>query len=157
MRDWAEKETAAFLVDTVTGERLVFQMNPNDITDDKSTNFARIPIPGMSHPRYQFVSGEARKVSFKIHLFKGPVKDQVTWLQSLLYPEHAGTILKNGPHRVLFVFGDLYPGFLGVVTGAKVRYFDLFDRETLAPQRAEVDLSLEEYVEQSVSYKEIRP
>jgi hypothetical protein len=31
-----------------------------------------------------------------------------TRLRSLLYPEHAGTMLKNAPHRVIFMFGDLY-------------------------------------------------
>ena len=69
-----------------------------------------IKIPGMSHPRYQYVAGEPRRIAFKVELFKGPVKQKVDWLRSLQYPEHAGTMLKNAPHRVLLIFGDLYPG-----------------------------------------------
>jgi phosphoribosylformylglycinamidine synthase len=102
------KKTTGYLVDVVTRESLEFQYNPDDITDEKSTDFATIKVPGMSHPRYQFVAGEARKISFKLSLFKGPVKRKVAWLQSLLYPQHEKTMLKNAPHKVLFFFGDLY-------------------------------------------------
>lgn len=151
-----EKETTAFLVDIETGDYLDFQYNPHEITDDKSTSFATIKIPGMSHPRYQFVAGEARKLNFKLQFFKGPVRENVAWLQSLLYPEHAGTMLKNAPHKVLLIFGDLYPGVTCVVRQVKARFFNLFDRDSLLPQQAEVDLSLEEYIDESVNYAEVR-
>jgi len=153
---WEQQPISGYLVDVDTGERLAFQHNPNDIGDEKSTAYAAIRIPGMSHPRYQYVAGEPRKIAFKLELFKGPVKQKVHWLRSLLYPEHAGTMLKNAPHRVLFIFGDLYPGVLCVVRQVKVRYFHLFDRDSLLPQRAEVDMVLEEYVGASVNFLEVR-
>lgn len=151
-----QKETTAYIVDIETGDYLDFQYNPHDITDDKSTSFASIKIPGMSHPRYQYVAGEPRKISFKISLFKGPVKESVDWLKSLLYPEHAGTMLKNAPHRVMLIFGDLYPSLLCIVRQVKVRFFNLFDRDTLLPQQAEVDIVLEEYVDESMDFGEVR-
>ena len=151
------KETTAYLVDVDTGEYLAFQYNPNDIGDDKSTAYAAIKIPGMSHPRYQYVAGEPRKITFKLSFFMQSVKKNVEWLRSLLYPEHAGTMLKNAPHRVLFMFGDLYPGVLCIVSQVKARYFHMFDRDNLLPQRAEVDVVLEEYVSESVNYSEVRP
>jgi len=153
---WDRKEIKGYLVDVDTGERLEFQHNPNDIGDDKSTAYAAIKIPGMSHPRYQYVAGEPRRIAFKIELFKGPVKQKVHWLRSLLYPEHAGTMLKNAPRRVLFIFGDLYPGVLCVVRQVKARYFHMFDRDNLLPQHAEVDVVLEEYVDESVGFSEVR-
>lgn len=153
---WEQQPISGYLVDVDTGERLAFQHNPNDIGDEKSTAYAAIRIPGMSHPRYQYVAGEPRKIAFKLELFKGPVKQKVHWLRSLLYPEHAGTMLKNAPHRVLFIFGDLYPGVLCVVRQVKVRYFHLFDRDSLLPQRAEVEIVLEEYVGASVNVSEVR-
>ena len=153
---WEQKEIKGYLVDVDTGERLEFQHNPNDIGDRKSTAYAAIKIPGMSHPRYQYVSGEPRRITFKIELFKGPVKQKVHWLRSLLYPEHADTMLKNAPHRVLFIFGDLYPGVLCVVRKVKARYFHMFDRYNLLPQHAEVDIVLEEYVDESVNFSEVR-
>lgn len=151
-----QKELSGYLVDVDTGERLQFQYNPSEITDEKGTEYASIKIPGMSHPRYQYVSGEPRKISLRIGLFKGPVKEQVHWLRSLLYPEHAGTMLKNAPHRVLLIFGDLYPSINCIVRQLRARYFNLFDHDTLLPQQAEVELTLEEYVEESVNWSEVR-
>jgi len=110
----------------------------------------------MSHPRYQFVAGEARKITFKLVLFKGQVKKKVAWLQSLMYPEHAKTMLMNAPHKVLLFFGDLYPGTLCIVRLVRVRYFHMFDKDTLLPQHAEIDLTLEEIVAKSVSYTQVR-
>ena len=149
-------KTKGYIVDVVTRESLVFQHNPDEITDDKSTDFATIKVPGMSHPRYQYVSGEARKISFKLSLFKGPVKQKVAWLQSLLYPQHEKTMLRNAPHKVLFFFGELYPGTLCIVRQVRTRYFHMFDADSLLPQHAEVDLSLEEIVQRSVDFTQVR-
>ena len=153
---WEQKAITAHLVDVQTRQRLEFQYNPNDIVDEKSTAYAAIKIPGLSHPRYQYVAGEPRKITFQLRFFKGSVQESVAWLRSLLYPEHAGTMLKNAPHRVLFLFGDLYPGVECVVRQVKARYFHLFDRDNLRPQHAEVDVVLEEYIDQSVGYGEVR-
>ncbi len=149
-------KTTGCVVDVVTHERLEFQYNPDEISDEKSTDFAAIKVPGMSHPRYQYVAGEARRITFKVSFFKGPVKDKVAWLQSLLYPQHEKTMLKNAPHKVLFFFGDLYPGTLCVVRQVRSRYFHLFDRDSLLPQHAEVELALEEIVTKSVDYTQVR-
>ena len=150
------RKTTGYIVDVVTRESLEFQYNPDEITDEKSTDFATIKVPGMSHPRYQYVSGEARKISFKLSLFKGPVREKTAWLQSLLYPQHEKTMLRNAPHKVLFFFGDLYPGVMCVVRQVRARYFHMFDRDNLLPQHAEVDLTLEEIVVKSVDYTAVR-
>ena len=150
------KKTIGYIVDVVTRESLEFQYNPDEISDEKSTDFATIKVPGMSHPRYQYVSGEARRITFKVSFFKGPVKDKVAWLQSLLYPQHEKTMLRNAPHKALFFFGDLYPGTLCVVRQVRTRYFHMFDKDNLLPQHAEVELTLEEIVQKSVDYTEVR-
>lgn len=49
---WDQQPIKGYLVDADTGERLEFQYNPNSISDEKSTDYATIKIPGMSHPRY---------------------------------------------------------------------------------------------------------
>lgn len=150
------RKTTGHLVDVVTHESLQFQYNPDEISDEKSTDFATIKIPGMSHPRYQYVAGEARKITFKLVFFKGPVKEKIAWLQSLLYPQHDKTILKSAPHKVLFFLGDLYPGVLCIVRQVRARYFHMFDLDNLLPQHAEVEMTLEEIVQKSVSYNEVR-
>ena len=154
--EWPQTPIKGYLVDVDGDGQLEFQYNPSDIVDDKATNFAAIRVPGMSHPRYQYVSGEPRKILFKLQFFKGDVKAHVAWLQSLLYPEHAETMLHAPPHRVVLIFGDLFPGVLCIVRQAKVRYFGLFEPETLLPQQAEVNVVLEEYVQESVAWSEVR-
>ena len=116
----------------------------------------RSEIPGMSHPRYQNVVGEPRKITFQLRFFKGPVKESVDWLRSLLYLEQAGTMLANAPHKVLFLFSDLYTGVLCVVRLVKARFFHLFDRDTIRPLHAEVEFVLEEYINEPVEYREAR-
>ncbi len=101
------------------------------------------------------MAGEARKIAFKLVFFRGPVKEKVAWLQSLLYPQHDKTILKNAPHKVLFFLGDLYPGVLCIVRQGRARYFHMFDLDNLLPQHAEVEMTLEEIVQKSVSYNEV--
>ncbi len=150
------KKTTGYLVDVVTRESLEFQYNPEEISDEKSTDFATIKIPGMSHARYQYVAGEAAQITFKLVFFKGPVKQKVIWLQSLLYPQHEKTMLRNAPHKVLFFLGDLYPGVMCIVRQVRTRYFHLFDRDSLLPQHVEVDITLEEIVPKSVDYAEVR-
>jgi len=150
------KNLIGYLVDVENRERLEFQYNPGEVTDDKSTHYADIKIPGISHPKYQFVSGGARQITFKLAFFMGEVKQQVAWLQSLLYPEHSGTTLKSPPHRVIFILGELYPGVTCIVRNVKARYFNLFDQNSLTPQQAEVDITLEEWVKISINYGDIR-
>ena len=107
---WDQKELAGYLVDVDTGERLQFQYNPSEITDEKGHRLRRDQNPRHEPSAISIRrAGEPRRIALRIGLFKGPVKKQVHWLRSLLYPEHAGTMLKNAPHRVLLIFGDLYP------------------------------------------------
>jgi hypothetical protein len=152
----SKQPITAYLVDTVTRERLAFQYNPSDIVDSKATSYAAIVVPGMSHPRYQYVAGDARKISFTVTLYQGDVRKQVAWLQSLLYPTLDGSQVKTAPHPVLFFFGELYPGLACLVREVRAHYSYLFDPDTLQPRRADVELTLEELVERSVSYREVR-
>jgi len=148
-------EIHGYLVDIVTRERLEFQYNPSEIGESKSAQYIDIKVPGISHPRHQYIAGGSRQISFSLSFFKGNVKEKVNWLQSLLYPEHSGSVLKSPPHRVIFIFGELYPEVVCIVRSVKIRYFNLF-QENLVPQQAEVDIVLEEFVEGSINYQTIR-
>jgi len=144
-----------YIVDITNRERLEFQYNPSEIADSKSSKYADITVPGISHPRHQYISGGNRQITFKISFFKGNVKEKVNWLQSLLYPEHSGSVLKSPPHRVIFIFGELYPEVVCIVRNVKVRYFGLFG-QSLASQQAEVEIVLDEWVDSSVNYQTVR-
>lgn len=150
-----------YLVDVETRERFQMQYNPSEIADTKETTYASIVVPGMSHPRYQFVAGGARRITFTLHLLHTDttgktVSQRCHWLRSLQYPEHTGKMLTQAPHRVLLFFGQLYPGVECMVREAKIQYHSQFDPATLLPLRATVELTLEEFVRTSVNASTVR-
>ncbi len=146
----------AYLVCIETSESMELQFAPNDFTEETTTSWAAIKIPGASAPRRQWVSGEARKLPIKIELYRQPdIQQRVRWIQSLQYPSYQNGFLAASPSRVMLIFGGLYDGVTWIVTGTKVRWFDLFAAD-LTPLRAEVEVQLEEYRESSPDYREIR-
>lgn len=48
----------------ITGLKRYFQYWPEDITDNKGTNYENKNIPGLSHPIYQWISGAQREIGF---------------------------------------------------------------------------------------------
>lgn len=157
------KVTKGFLVDTVTGESLKFQYNPNQIQLTRSPSWASQEVPGMSHPRLQFVQGGDRKFSFSLDFFsdergRKDVKRKMDWLESLTYPDWDGiTNMQRGAHPVLFNFGDLYKNITCVVTNFTATPQTLFDPTSLLPLRATVDIELTELISgKGKSYMDIR-
>ena len=154
--------TLGYIVDVETGEQLVFSFNPEAISDDKSVSYAVIKIAGRSNPYIQWSSSDERKVSFELKFYRltndnQEVNKKVRWIESLQYPEHdAEGYLVAAPHRVLFIFGERYTGDTKwVVDGAKVAFNNLWTKDLL-PLFATVNISLIEWREQEISYKDIR-
>ena len=145
------------LVDTESGVRVMFDFNPDSIQDDKSTEFAEVNIPGMSHPRLQFTNGASRMLSFTIFLHHGATDDvprAIKILQSWLYPEYENERLKKPPSRLLFVFGDTWPDEQWVLSSCEINR-KRFDKN-LNCILAEVKIGLIEYIEKSRSAEELR-
>ena len=133
-----------YLVDAVTSERLAFPYNPEAITDHQDSRYASVSVVGRRYPWYQYIAGEARQVQFTLPLFKGAIQQQVAWLKALQDPQEAEVGFWYAPHPVVLVMGQLYPGLTCILKQVNVRYFSLFNPQTLAPERATVDLVLEE-------------
>ena len=150
-------ENLGALVDTESAARVTFDLNPDSFDDSKSTEFAEIPIPGMSHPRLQFTNGSTRTLSFTIYLHYGATEDvpkAIRTLQAWLYPEYDAGRLKKAPARLLLVFGDTWPDERWVMTVCNVER-QRFDKE-LNCTFAEVSIELAEYIEQSRSASGVR-
>ena len=111
-----QKEMTAYLADVDTGEYPDFRRNLNDIADEKSAAYAVIKIPGMSHPRYQYVAGEPRKIGFKLVFFKGAVMEWVNRLRSL----RSATLLRRADHTDLPLARSLRPLPGGVPGNASI-------------------------------------
>lgn len=150
-----ETAGSAYLVDVTNGDSLKLQYAPNELADSKGTSYASVKIPGMSGPRQQFVSGDAHKLALKIDLYGNDVAKNARWIQSLEYPEYENDELVDTPHRVMFIFGTLYGSTVWLVTDCQVKYFGQFT-PGLDPRRAEVSLTLEEYVTKGRDYRNIR-
>ncbi|MEI6634489.1 MAG: hypothetical protein WCP22_11830 [Chlamydiota bacterium] len=127
--------------------------NPEEVDDEKGTDWARGKVPGTSHPRYSFVAGDPRILRMKLefHWSADPtaVARIIRQLQTLQYPTRLGTVLLRPPPQVMIVFGLLYIGIKVVITNVKVKYHKLFEPFTLYPLRATVELVMEEFVEES--------
>ena len=145
------------LVDTESGTRVMFDFNPNQIQDEKSTEFAEINIPGMSHPRLQFTNGGSRTLSFVIQLHYGATDDvpkTIKTLQSWLYPEYEGEKLKKPPAKLLLIFGNSWPDEQWVLRSCNVQN-KRFDKN-LNCIAADVDIELVEFIEKSRSAGDLR-
>ena len=139
-------------------EKLTFQYNPSRIEDSRAPNWSAIDIPGMSHPKYQFVSGGERKVTFTLEFFRmttklDEVQKKIRFLQSLTYPQFDGnrTTLTEAPPIVVFNYGQYYKNFRAIVTDVKVLTEKMYDPVTLQPLYASVSIELTEYLTSGTS------
>lgn len=155
--------TKGFLVDTKTGESLTFQYNPDRIDDRRAPIYAKVDVPGVSHPKSQFIGGGAREISFILSFYfperdKAGVKRRINWLQSLTYPTHDPSyIFEASPSTVLFNFGELYKNLPCKVVSVHASQFYLFDPTSLLPLRADVQVVLEEVlIHESISADKVR-
>ena len=156
MRDNATENSGA-LVDSETADRITFDFNPESFEDNKSTDFAEINIPGMSHPRLQFTNGSSRTLSFSVSLHYGATDDvpkAIRMLQSWLYPEYEGGHLKKPPAKLLLIFGDTWPDELWVMSSCNITRKS-FDKE-LNCTVAEAAIELTEYIDNSRGADEVR-
>jgi hypothetical protein len=151
------------LIDVENNERVTLTLNPDSVYDSKDVNLASIQVPGMSHPRLQFVGGGERIVQFTAELYYGAYDsntasfEALRMLQSFVYPEHGGTMLKRAPHRLYIDWGDLYTqNDQQWVLRRIMARSTIFHSETLAPLATSVDLEFVEYVEESIDFDTIR-
>jgi hypothetical protein len=149
-------EIAGALVDLDDGTRLEWSFNPESFEDSDSVNFAKIDIPGMSHPRIQFTGGGERSLSFVIplHYSQTDVGKEIKILRSWLYSEYSGGRLTKAPHRLLVQFGETWQGEKWVMESCGVAY-KRFDKDG-NPISAEVSVTLIEYIEESKGMGEVR-
>lgn len=136
-----------------------FQMNPDEIEDKGSPNYAKHDIPGQNRPLYQFVSGGSREISFALHFFyadrdRTTTRGYIETLRTLTQraPEQQAVSqgqfsTSAGPPVLWFFFGNYYRKFRCLMTKFEVKTSDLYDPATLLPMRAQVDITLSEAVD----------
>lgn len=153
------------ILDKDTSERLIFQYNPEEITETNRAVWSNLTIHGIHHPRLQYTSGEGRVISFTLRLFGADevnsaqtrdVKGKVDFLRSLLYPDVTSQSLPSrAPNLTVLSFGRLYRGIQGVLTHVNPTYHNMFTAD-LNPLYADVDIELVEFHVKAVDYREVR-
>ena len=150
-------EESMRLTDLDTGVSLIFHLNPETIQDDKTTEFACIGIPGMSHPRIQYTGGGERVLSFSAHMHSGLTSDipeGLKLLQSWQYAEYQNGRMIKAPHRLLVVFGKTWRDEQWVLRSCSLNR-KRFDKK-LNCTSVEITLELVQIIEKSADFKEVR-
>ncbi|MDR1020453.1 MAG: phage tail protein, partial [Synergistaceae bacterium] len=144
------------MADLDDGTRLEWGFNPESFEDSDSAGFARVSIPGMSHPRIQFTGGGERTLSFVIplHYSQCDVARDIRTLRAWLYGEYTGGRLVKAPHRLLVQFGGTWQGEKWLMESLDVSY-KRFGKDG-GPIMADASVTLVEYAETSKGIGEVR-
>lgn len=153
----------AILGNTVTGDKIPVQFNPEEYTLSREINYAQAAIPGLSAPILQFVNGnmqtlqmelfldsyEAHKAGSKtVNTAQSDVRllvKQVTELMAIDPSTHAPPVL-------LFTWGSL--AFTCVLASCSQRY-TMFLPDGI-PVRARLTVSFNEYRNVELEAKEVK-
>ncbi len=138
-----------FLVDTVTGERMVFQYNTIP-KESGGAEYAEQKTLGRSVPHLHYKGGKARvlelPITFTMREFtRDDVRRNVRWLESLAYPDYNGeSEVSLAPHPVVLVQGKLYSRDMWVVRDFNIEWGNALDPITQLPSEATCTLTLME-------------
>ena len=85
-------KTRSYIINTETGEKMMFQFNPTNLPYSRSVRYTDITSPGMSYPLTQYAGGDARSFSVELFYFDKPYSGKINnarlFLESLMPPEY---------------------------------------------------------------------
>jgi hypothetical protein len=153
----------ALITNTVTGQQIPVQFNPEEYTLNRDINYAQAAVPGLSAPLLQFVNGNLQTLEMELFLDsyeehkvgsrvvnakQSDVRDlvrQVTDLMNIQPSTHAPPVL-------LFTWGAL--AFTCVLAKATQRFVMFLPNGT--PVRARLNVSFNEYRNIELEAKEVK-
>jgi len=149
-----------YLVDTVTGERMIFQYN-TIASETCGVDYADQATLGRSVPMFHYKGGKARELSLPIALTmreysRHDVRRNVRWLQSLCYPDYQNdSQVSRSPHPVVLVQGKLYNKDTWLVRDCNIEWGQTMDPINMLPESATVTLTLVETSKRGKSAGEV--
>jgi len=153
----------ALITNTVTGEKVPVQFNPEEYTQNREINYAQAAIPGLSAPILQFVNGNMQTLEMELFLdsyeehrvgttvinkAQSDVRelvDRITGLMAIQPQTHAPPVL-------LFTWAKLT--FTCVLARASQRFVMFLPDGT--PVRARLNVAFNEYRNAGLEAKEIK-
>jgi hypothetical protein len=151
-------EAYCFIIDldSDSQDRLSFQLMPEVITDTKSANYSEIPILGRSIPFLGYANSSSRAIGLSLQFValnregQGQytptwVRQQVSWLESKVYPVYADGFTFP-PHRLLLSIAESV-GMQVVMTSCSTSwtYPWAVSESGVQAFRAQVDCQFQEY------------
>lgn len=156
-----------------------FMFNPTEISRTDGWAWGHHGVPGVSHPVISGGHGKGRMITFTVYLdgdrgrsdkrqrFPNTdavgdssaqpldVTDDINWYRQFTYPVpvQANSLRDRGPSRIILSFGPLFPGVECVVHDVNTQVVQW--TPFLEPQRATIQLHLEEFVRQSIPSTDI--
>lgn len=149
------KLVKAYLIDYETQEKIELQYNPIGWKDDRAVEYASHTLPGLSHPIMTFVSGGERvfKADIKINAVTNPNAPYlIHWIRARTYPERFENMIKEVPHRVLFIYPNSM-WILGVITAANRTVEDTFADGRF--KYVTLELQIKETIERTINMSNV--
>lgn len=148
-----------FIVDTVTGGRLIFQYNvaAKESGGADYTMHAAL-ARSIAIPHYK--GGQDRVLELPIIMTmqdftRDDVRRSVRFLESLAYPDYNGDEASLAPHPVVIIMGKMYAQDLWLVRNYNIEWGDSRDPITQLPSEAVVNLTLFEVALRGKSHNEV--
>jgi len=153
----------AMLANTVTGDLVPVLFNPEEYVVDRQTNYAQTPVPGLSVPVLQFVSGGARSLALELFIDSREehregsrvvvqANEDVRRLTRLVLGFMEIDPTTHAPPPLVFSWG----GFeLTCVLARCTQRFTLF-RDDGAPLRARLEVLFTEYKNTELEAREVK-
>lgn len=153
----------AAITNTVSGERIPVQFNPEEYTLNREINYAQAAIPGLSAPILQFVSGNLQTLAMELFLdsyeqhkvgsttvnaAQSDVRVLVKRVTDLMAIEPS----THAPPVLLFTWGSL--AFTCVLANCAQRYTMFLPEGT--PVRARLTVTFNEYRNIDLEAKEVK-
>lgn len=111
----------AYMKNLATGGVFEFLFNPEGWDIDREVNYSEIKSPGSSYPKFQYVNGGAKTISFDLFLYgnNGECEKCINFLESFLPVEDSKSKFAKPP-LMLFAFGIMIKKC--IVTGYKRKH-----------------------------------
>ena len=148
----------ATITNTVSGETVYVQFNPEEYTINRDNNFAQLTVPGLSGPLLQFANGNMKTLDMELLLDAyesrqfgknaDDVRDLVREIEGLM--EIDPTI--HAPPVLIFAWGSVT--FTCVLARVSTRYV-LFRSDGI-PVRARLQVTFNEFTNAELEAKEIK-
>lgn len=113
----------SFIINELTGEPVVFETLPEDISETYATSWDTTDIRGRSAPYIGFVGNEARSVSYSITLQADICPNMmkvIAFLKGLVYPDYKGSIVD--PPLCTVHLGGMVSNMLAVVNNVSISW-----------------------------------